>query len=118
MTIALIATVLVGLALFWAITKKEKYTWKPILITPESICKTYDRKPVKTIIGGEIPYIPTRSGDCPDSSFTFVNNLGKWVPGAKGSGCIQLKTISYPFCYNSSPGKFTPNYYKMKNTTF
>ena len=53
--------------------------------------------------------IPQEVQDCPDSSFSFVNNIADFVPNSPNySGCIQLK---YPSnnCYNTTTGKYKPN---------
>jgi hypothetical protein len=53
--------------------------------------------------------IPQEVQDCPDSSFSFVNNIAEFVPNSSNySGCIQLK---YPSnnCYNTSSGQYKPN---------
>lgn len=53
--------------------------------------------------------IPQEVQDCPDSSFSFVNNIADFVPNSPNySGCIQLK---YPSnnCYNTTTGKYKTN---------
>ncbi len=53
--------------------------------------------------------IPQQVQDCPDSSFSFVNNIADFVPNSPNySGCIQLK---YPSnnCYNTINGEYKPN---------
>jgi hypothetical protein len=117
-TNVIIITVLLVLVLIYCINaKSENYTWKPILFTPESLCKMYDLSPSQTSIGGTIKYIPTSDRNCPDSSFTYTYDLGQYVPEMSGPGCIQLNTINYPFCYNQGD-KYVPNYDKINHTSF
>jgi hypothetical protein len=111
---AIIALVAAALILL----RQEKFAWKPILYSPESLCKVYDRTPGPNSVGGLDSVLPTSDRDCPDSSFTFVSDLSRFVPGQTGSGCIQLKSIEYPFCYSDSNGNYKPNYYKIEHTSW
>jgi hypothetical protein len=68
-------------------------------------CSQYDK-----------PYTPTEPQECPDSSFTFVDNIGKFVPQSlikhksdlNYPGCIQLKENSN-YCYSTPFGNYIPN---------
>jgi hypothetical protein len=54
---------------------------------------------------------PTQVQDCPDSSFSFVNNIADFVPNENNnySGCIQLKYDGNA-CYNKmNSGEYVPN---------
>lgn len=53
---------------------------------------------------------------CPDSSFTFVDDLSRFVPNAPAvPSCIQLKES--PYCYSLPNGKYKPNVYHLKNVS-
>ena len=56
--------------------------------------------------------IPNEPQDCPDSSFTYVDNIGQFVPGTGKNlnfpGCIQLKEGSN-YCYSNEFGNYVPN---------
>lgn len=73
--------------------------WKSIA---QSTCSTYS---------GSIA--PRSQQDCPDSSFTFVTDMGRLVGGASGPGCIQLGTSSQPHCYSDSQGNYQPWWAKI-----
>ena len=57
---------------------------------------------------------PRSQQDCPDSSFTYVTDMGRLVAGAKGPGCIQLGISSQPFCYSDKQGNYHPWWDKLK----
>ena len=94
---------------------KEKFIWMPLLTPPKRICDTYNIKGGNNILGAELDYKPAPN-NCPDSSFSYTDDLSRFVPGMKGPGCAQLKTIEYPYCYSAGKGKFKSNYYKFKHT--
>ena len=75
-------------------------TW---LANKTYICSNYDNKS-----NG----IPSEPQDCPDSSFTYVDNIGQFVPGSDNNlnypGCIQLKEGSN-YCYSNEFGDYVPN---------
>ena len=60
-----------------------------------NICSSYD--------GAIAPRAPQ---DCPNSSFSYMTDLSKYIPGAKWGGCIQLGNIDYPYCYSDDKGKY------------
>ncbi len=68
-------------------------------------CSQYDK-----------PYAPTEPQDCPDSSFTYVDRIGDFVPQSllknksdlNYPGCIQLK-VNSNYCYSTPFGKYVPN---------
>jgi len=59
---------------------------------------------------------PEEPQDCPDSSFTYVDNIGLFVPqdtlknknDLNYPGCIQLKENSN-YCYSTPFGNYIPN---------
>ncbi len=57
-----------------------------------------------------------QGGQCPDSSFTFVDDLSRFVPNSPAvPSCIQLKES--PYCYSLPNGKYKPNIYHLKNVS-
>lgn len=65
-------------------------------------CSMYDKS-----------YAPKEPQDCPDSSFTYVDNMGVFVHDDKYTnynypGCIQLKE-STNYCYSTPFGNYLPN---------
>lgn len=57
--------------------------------------------------------VPQEPQDCPDSSFTFANNIARFVPTSSTndlnySGCIQLN-VNSNYCYNDQFGNYLPN---------
>jgi hypothetical protein len=52
------------------------------------------------------PYAPRTPQDCPNSSFDFITDMSKYIPGSKHAGCIQLGTTSIPYCYSDAQGKY------------
>ena len=55
---------------------------------------------------------PSDEMSCPDSSFTFVDNLGRFVPGVNHPGCIQL-TRQGVNCYSHADGTYSPWWQKV-----
>ena len=68
-------------------------------------CSTYNNKDGLS---------PTQPQDCPDSSFTYVDDMSYFVPSirdnptSKYPGCIQLK-INSNYCYSNPYGEYIPN---------
>ena len=70
------------------------YDWQANM---QSICSSYDA-----------PIAPRTPQDCPDTSFSYVTDLSKFVkdvPKGQG-GCIQLGRDSQNFCYSDKRGKY------------
>jgi hypothetical protein len=54
--------------------------------------------------------------NCPDSSFTFVEDMSRVVRDAPNKpGCIQL--MESPFCYSLDGENFMPDYYRLSTTS-
>lgn len=52
------------------------------------------------------PIAPRTQQDCPDSSYSYVTDLGKFIPGAVGGGCIQLGQDAQNYCYSDQKGQY------------
>ena len=65
------------------------------------------------------PIAPRTPQDCPDSSYTYVTDMSKFIPGAKPGigGCIQLGEGSQNFCYSDPEGKYHPWWDKINVTS-
>jgi len=54
--------------------------------------------------------------NCPDSSFTFVEDMSKVIKdGPKVPGCIQLGES--PYCYSIDGENFLPDYHRLSTTS-
>jgi len=60
---------------------------------------------------------PRSPQDCPDTTFTYVTDMSKFVPGVKGGGCIQLGIDSDAFCHSDEKGKYHPWWAKIQVST-
>ena len=67
--------------------------------------------------GYDAPVAPRSPQDCPDTSFTYVTDMSKFVDGVKGGGCIQLGIDSDAFCYSNEEGKYQPWWSKVQVST-
>lgn len=67
--------------------------------------------------GYNAPVAPRSPQDCPDTSFTYVTDMSKFIPGAKGGGCIQLGIDSDAFCYSDDQGQYHPWWSKIQVST-
>ena len=73
----------------------------------KAVCSSYDR---------ELP--PRTDTECPDSSFSYVDNLAGIVAGVLSTpGCIQLGYSSEPFCYSTPSGAYVPWFEKLEVTS-
>ena len=85
--------------------KMGRLGFKPQNVIKEynHLCSLYDRK----------GFYPQSEGDCPDSSFTYVDNVAANVPGSKNRapGCVQLKES--PYCFIQPDGTYRPNLVKL-----
>ena len=59
------------------------------------------------------PIAPRSQQDCPDSSFAYVTDMSRFIPGAKHSGCIQTGNSSSPWCYSQPNGKYEPSWERI-----
>ena len=54
------------------------------------------------------PIAPRSQQDCPDSSFAFMTDMSRFIPGAKYAGCMQTGASSDPWCYSKPNGTYVP----------
>lgn len=54
------------------------------------------------------PIAPRSQQDCPDSSFAFMTDMSRFIPGAKYAGCIQTGHSSEPWCHSKPDGTYEP----------
>lgn len=89
-------------------TECSKYD---VTISPEKE-EIYPIDPACSALGAQA----NQGCQCPDSSFTFVDDLSRFVPGAPAvPSCIQLKDI--PYCYSLPNGKYKPNTIHLKQVS-
>lgn len=98
---------------FAEVSKLLTATTKSNIVNPldwkgqaEATCSSYN--------GSIAPRTPQ---DCPDSSFSFVTDLSRIVPGQHHAGCIQLGASSSPYCYSKPDGTYEPWWQKLTNST-
>lgn len=60
---------------------------------------------------------PRNIQSCPNTSFSYVTDLNRYIPGEYHGGCIQLDRQSDGFCYSGADGKYKPWWDKILNTS-
>jgi hypothetical protein len=60
---------------------------------------------------------PRNIQSCPNTSFSYVTDLNRYIPGAYHGGCIQLDRLSDGFCFSGEDGKYKPWWDKILKTS-
>ena len=94
---------------------------QPPSVDAPNLTRWYDWRGNKqaTCASYNSPYPPRSPQDCPDSSFSYVTAMSKYIPHAVGGGCIQLGHDAQNWCWTdeASQGQYDVWWDKVSTQT-